>query len=800
MTQVSVDSGASSAASDPPDAETVATEADGGDSANRHLWTAIRQGTLGLPKRLWWAMATNKLFTVLFVAGAVGRGLSIEAYRPLLSNLDSFWYVQDSIWLLPQGVNPMGYSLVIRLFTTVANLFVLGIFQHLLGLAMGLGCYVFLRKFGAPRTLAALACAPILLDAYEWQMEEYLLSDAVFLAMIVGGTLLLAWRGRAGWKTAAVAGLLLGMSCTVRSIGEVLVVPAALYLLWAAGPGWRPRLGRTAALVIAFMLPLLAYAGDMEANTGAFTITTSSDTSAAMLYGRAATFADCATLPAKFKAICPPGTVAQREATGPDYYDDNPGSPISTLKLPAGPAATELERSFAYYVFEHQPKQFAVAVGKDFLALFVHSRSDVSGATPISRWQFFTTYPVWAADRNPWALFAITGDDSPNANTAVAQSLLDYQLNGGYTPGYVFSFTLLAGLAGAVGVTRRSRRSPLRPAAFLFIATGLALLLGSDLYEFTWRYELPAVVFLPVGGALGLMALFGWDGTRRTAAGGLPRLEAYPDDVDAQVEADFAKRGGFGDKRPEVVVVIAAYNEQDCIGEVLDEIPDQLLGMSTVPLVVVDGDTDATAKIAKDRGVPTMVVDVNRGQGAALRIGYHAAYAAGAQYIVTSDADGQYDGTRLDEVLKPVVSGEADFVVGSRVLGRSESRDWYRSLGVRMFALIMSVLMRTRVTDTSSGLRAMRAAIPVGLRLEQPQYQTSEVMISVLAAGYRVAEVPMVMRPRTAGDTKKGKNFIYGCRYARVVFGTWLRERGPGSRRAKTNLSNSTNLTTNTIP
>ncbi|HEY3866930.1 MAG TPA: glycosyltransferase [Actinocrinis sp.] len=798
MTQVSVDSGAGSTASPPPDAGAPATEA--GEPAGRRFWPAIRRRTAALPGGLWRAIATNKLFMLLFAAGAVGRGFAIEAYRPLLSNLDSFWYVQNSIWLVPQGVNPMGYSLLIRLFSLFANEFALGIFQHALGLGMGLGCYVFLRRFGAPRILAALACAPILLDAYEWQMEEYLLSDSVFLAMITGGTLLLAWRGRAGWKAAFAAGLILGLSCTVRSIGEVTFLPAALYLLWAAGPGWRQRLGRTAALLVAFAMPLLAYAGDMEANVGTFTITTSSDTSAAMLYGRAATYANCAAMPAKYKYICPTGTVAQREATGPDFYDDNPGSPISTYRLPQGPAATALERGFAYYVFEHQPVQTVQVVGKDFLALFLHSRSDVTGATPISRWQFFTTYPVWATDRNPWALFSMTGDDSPNANQAVAQGLLDYQLDGGYTPGYLFSFTLLAGLAGAVGVTRRARRSPVRPAAFLFIATGLALLLGSDLYEFTWRYELPAVVFLPVGGALGLMALFGWDGKKRTAAGGMPRLEAYPDEVDLQVAAEFEKRGGFGDRQPEVVVLLAAYNEEEAIGAVLDEIPDQLLGMTAVPLVVVDGNTDATAQIAKDRGVPTMVVEANRGQGAALRIGYNAAYAAGAQYIVTTDGDGQYDGTRLDEVLKPVVSGEADFVVGSRVLGRSESKDWYRSLGVRVFSAIISVLMRTRVTDSSSGLRAMRAAIPVGVRLEQPQYQTSEMMISVLAAGYRVSEVPMVMLKRSAGDTKKGKNFIYGCRYARVVFGTWLRERGPGSRRVKTSLSNNTNLTTNTTP
>jgi hypothetical protein len=85
--------------------------------------------------------------------------------------------------------------------------------------------------------------------------------------------------------------------------------------------------------------------------------------------------------------------------------------------------------------------------------------------------------------------------------------------------------------------------------------------------------------------------------------------------------------------------------------------------------------------------------------------------------------------------------------------------------------------MRTRITDTSFGFRAMRAEVPVSLTLAQPQYQSSELLIGVLAGGHRVAEVPMTIRQRGGGRTKKGNNLVYGTRYARVVFGTWWRER-----------------------
>jgi len=90
----------------------------------------------------------------------------------------------------------------------------------------------------------------------------------------------------------------------------------------------------------------------------------------------------------------------------------------------------------------------------------------------------------------------------------------------------------------------------------------------------------------------------------------------------------------------------------------------------------------------------------------------------------------------------------------------------------------------------------MRAQVPVSVTLRQPQYQSSELLIGVMAHGYRVDEVPMTIARRDSGRTKKGNALVYGSRYARVVLGTWWRER----RSEKTRRSNSTNLATNTTP
>ena len=170
---------------------------------------------------------------------------------------------------------------------------------------------------------------------------------------------------------------------------------------------------------------------------------------------------------------------------------------------------------------------------------------------------------------------------------------------------------------------------------------------------------------------------------------------------------------------------------------------------------------------------------VNRGQGAALRLGYRLALEHGADYIITTDADGQYDVADFPVVLAPLLEGRADFVTGSRVLGHQHTQDRVRRLGVHVFAWLASALVGRRLTDTSFGLRAMRAEVPAALTLLQPQYQSSELLLGALSRGFRVVEVPGTMHVRTAGTTKKGRNLVYGSRYARVVLGTWWREGCP---------------------
>jgi glycosyltransferase involved in cell wall biosynthesis len=236
--------------------------------------------------------------------------------------------------------------------------------------------------------------------------------------------------------------------------------------------------------------------------------------------------------------------------------------------------------------------------------------------------------------------------------------------------------------------------------------------------------------------------------------------------------------GAYPDlKLQPLVVVIAAYNEADNIGAVLDEVPSQIADVPVSLLVIDDGSTDDTTAIAQRHGALVCTLGANRGHGVALRLGYRIAREGGAQYIATLDGDGQWDPADLPAMVQLMEAGQADFVIGSRQLGQTENTDAFRNLGVRFFALVISALTRTRITDTSSGLRLMRSGLTGTVTQTQPQYQTSELLIGALLQGYRVAEVPTVMRQRLSGESRKGRNLAYGLRYARVITETYLRER-----------------------
>ena len=254
------------------------------------------------------------------------------------------------------------------------------------------------------------------------------------------------------------------------------------------------------------------------------------------------------------------------------------------------------------------------------------------------------------------------------------------------------------------------------------------------------------------------------------------RLRAYAiEQALARLETEHP---GF--KPESIVASICAYEEEGNIAGVLEKMPTSINGEPYTTLVVVDGGEDRTAEIARSfPGVIVIEFPVNLGHGVALQVTYRYCINNAVTYVVTLDADGQNDPAEIPQILAPLLSDTTDFVLGSRVLGVDKTSDKIRKTGVRFFSFVMNRMTGAGLTDTSTGYRALRVTMLADVvdRLRQQQYQTSELLITCLKRGWRATEVPTVWHPRVSGATKKGKTWIYGFRYARVVFGTWWRER-----------------------
>lgn len=233
-----------------------------------------------------------------------------------------------------------------------------------------------------------------------------------------------------------------------------------------------------------------------------------------------------------------------------------------------------------------------------------------------------------------------------------------------------------------------------------------------------------------------------------------------------------------------IAVVIPALNEVESVAAVVSDVPESICGLPTETILVDDGSTDGTADVARRAGALVCRLPVNLGQGNAFRVGYRLARERGAQIICTADADGQFDPRELPALVEPIVSGRADFVNGSRRLGRTETTDPVRKAGVVFYGALVSALTRVRITDPANGLRAFRSEVVEQVPLRQTQYQTSELLIGALAHGFRVIEAPATMYKRSAGESKKGGNLIYGLRFGRVVVTTWWAQR-VGARRSR---------------
>lgn len=224
-----------------------------------------------------------------------------------------------------------------------------------------------------------------------------------------------------------------------------------------------------------------------------------------------------------------------------------------------------------------------------------------------------------------------------------------------------------------------------------------------------------------------------------------------------------------------VLVVMPALNEAENLPVVLARMPKAVGSHPLIPLVVNDGSSDETEAVARSHGAWVASHPISYGGGMAVRTGYRIAHRLDFEYLVTMDADGQHRPEELERLLTPIISQDADLVIGSRQIGSGEHYSTIRLLGVKLFSFALTLLMNKQLTDCASGYRAFRVSRLATLPMSATQYHTAETIILALKHRLNVQEVPITILRRRSGHSKKGPDVLYALNFLRSIVGAWWR-------------------------
>jgi glycosyltransferase involved in cell wall biosynthesis len=211
------------------------------------------------------------------------------------------------------------------------------------------------------------------------------------------------------------------------------------------------------------------------------------------------------------------------------------------------------------------------------------------------------------------------------------------------------------------------------------------------------------------------------------------------------------------------VVVIPAWNEEAAIADVIRKVPRELApGWTVSVLVVDDGSTDGTQAAALSAGCDHVhSLDGHRGLGAAVRIGLQKAYALGADVAVLVDADNEYPADEIPQLIAPILAGEADYVIGARFLRPVSGMQPVRRMGNAVFTALQGLLLRRRLNDGQSGMRALSRSALAAFEIVHDYNYAQVLTLNLVRQGFRLAEVPISYRVRTTGRSFIGWDYLW---------------------------------------
>jgi hypothetical protein len=461
---------------------------------------------VGIPERLARWFADNRLFTGVLVVATVVRLLVEVAYAPALEFFgDSYDYMQEAGHLSRVDIwHPPGYPFFLWLVSATHSVAMVTVIQHALGLATGIVLYRSVRRFGVGTIGATLAALPVLLDAYQLDVEQIVLSETLFtLFVVLAMARCLRLRDRsAGLAPAVFVGLLLATATLTRTVG---IFVAGVVLLWLVAT--RIGIARIVAVAAAFAMPVLGYA---LAFHSAYGVTGLQGYSGRYLYGMVGQFADChgLKLTKQQHLLCPTLPTHARPGLSQYVWD------ASAFPLLKGPdiRRSQVAGAFARKVLMHQPAAFAGVVAGNFGHYFEPGRDAGPRDWFAGSWQFPENggSPAWHIQPATVTFGGVRTPLHARIDPGLAGFLHGYQRIF-YTPGPLLA-VLLPLTLGALVLRRRDRRAA--DAAVLLTSAGLLLLVvPSATAGFDWRYLLPAQALLIPG------AVIAWGLLRRELAG-----------------------------------------------------------------------------------------------------------------------------------------------------------------------------------------------------------------------------------------------------------------------------------------
>lgn len=213
-----------------------------------------------------------------------------------------------------------------------------------------------------------------------------------------------------------------------------------------------------------------------------------------------------------------------------------------------------------------------------------------------------------------------------------------------------------------------------------------------------------------------------------------------------------------------VLLIIPAYNEEANILKTCNDIKKYKKEFDFI--VINDGSKDKTGEICRKNKLPCINLVHNLGIGGAVQTGYKYAYEHDYDIAVQFDGDGQHDVKYVEDIIKPIIEGKADFVIGSRFIENlSEFKSTgIRRLGIKIISFFIKLFTGTKIYDTTSGFRAVNKSIIKGFAYYYPtEYPEPVSTTELLKKGYHVKEVPVKMNERVGGvsSIRAWKNIYY---------------------------------------